>query len=155
MTDKELIKQEIERKQKDIAGAYESEDTEHGYKQCCKEILKFIDSLQEEPASEDLEEAANKWNSRANFSPYFMKLGSNGKPNGVGRIRTTHADSFKAGAEWQKQQMMKDAFIDDYTVHDGRIELEGDPLPSVEPIIILPYPKFKPNDKVKLIIKEK
>ena len=55
MTDKELIKKEIERKQKDIAGAYESEDTEHGYKQCCKEILNFIDSLPEEPVSEGIE----------------------------------------------------------------------------------------------------
>lgn len=49
MTDKEKIKQEIERKQKNIVGAYESEDIEHGYKQCCKEILSFIDSLPEEP----------------------------------------------------------------------------------------------------------
>lgn len=60
--------------------------------------------------------------------------------------------AFKAGAEWQKSQMLKDAFVDSYVVHDGRIELEGDPLPCLNPIILLPYPQFKPGDKVKVII---
>lgn len=55
-------------------------------------------------------------------------------------------------ADWQKEQMLKDAFMDNYVVHDGRIEMEGDPLPSLDPILLLPYPQFKPNDKVKLII---
>lgn len=89
-------------------------------------------------------------------------------------------ESFKAGAEWQaekcdeetskllyaerqtayingwddhKQQMLKDAFVADYVaVDDGRIELEGDPLPCLNPIILLPYPQFQPGDRVKVIV---
>lgn len=60
--------------------------------------------------------------------------------------------AFIAGAEWQKQQMLKDAFVGNYVVHDGRIELKGDPLPSIDPILILPYPQFKPGDKVRVIV---
>ena len=60
--------------------------------------------------------------------------------------------AFIAGAEWQKEQMMKEAFVDNYVVDDGRIELEGMPLPCLNPIILLPYPQFQPGDKVKLII---
>lgn len=40
----------------------------------------------------------------------------------------------------------------DYTLEDGRIEIEGDPLPCLNPILNLPYPKFKPGQKVNLII---
>ena len=60
--------------------------------------------------------------------------------------------AFKAGAEWQKEQMMKEAFVDNYVVDDGRIELEGMPLPCLNPIILLPYPQFQPGDKVKLCV---
>lgn len=64
--------------------------------------------------------------------------------------------AFIAGAEWQKSQMLNNAFMLNDVVHDGRIELEGDPLPSLDPILILPYPQFKPGDKVKVIVlKEK
>lgn len=55
-------------------------------------------------------------------------------------------------AKWQKEQMMKDAYVESLIVEDGRIELEGDPLPCLNPIILLPYPQFKPGDKAKLII---
>ncbi len=43
-------------------------------------------------------------------------------------------------------------FVGNYVAHDGRIELEGDPLPSLDPILLLPYPQFKPGDKVKVIV---
>lgn len=55
-------------------------------------------------------------------------------------------------AEQVYEQMLKDAFVDNYVVHDGRIELEGDPLPSLDPILLLPYPQFKPGDKVRIIV---
>lgn len=84
-------------------------------------------------------------------------------------------DAFKAGAEWQKEQdekeqadlftivaldaaqrakeqMLKDAFVESLIIEDGRIELEGDQLPCLNPIILLPYPQFKPGDKVKIIV---
>lgn len=59
---------------------------------------------------------------------------------------------FIAGAKWQKSQMMKDAYVESQIVEDGRIELEGNPLPCLNPIILLPYPQFKPGDKVHIII---
>lgn len=61
-------------------------------------------------------------------------------------------EPFIAGAEWQKEQMMKDAYVESKIVEDGRIELEGDPLPCLNPIILLPYPQFQPGDKVRIII---
>ena len=56
-------------------------------------ILSFIDSLQEEPVSEDLEEAAN---------------------NALNNVLNTHEivnvrsclEMFRLGAKWQKEQMM-------------------------------------------------
>ena len=55
-------------------------------------------------------------------------------------------------AEWQKSQMLKDAYVESLIVEDGRIELEGEPLPCLNPIILLPYSQFKPGDKVKVVI---
>lgn len=60
--------------------------------------------------------------------------------------------TFKAGAEWQKSQMLKDAYVESQIVEDGRIELGGDPLPCLNPIILLPYPQFKLYDKVRIIV---
>ena len=55
-------------------------------------------------------------------------------------------------AQWQKEQMLKDAYVESQIVEDGRIELEGDPLPCLNPIILLPYPQFNPGDKVRIVI---
>ena len=66
-------------------------------------------------------------------------------------VNVSHNKMF-AYLEKQKEQMLKDAFVDNYVVHDGRIELEGDPLPSLDPILLLPYPQFKPGDKVRIIV---
>ena len=59
---------------------------------------------------------------------------------------------FIAGAEWQKSQMMKEAYVESLIVEDGRIELEGDPLSCLNPIILLPYPQFNPGDKVRILV---
>lgn len=64
--------------------------------------------------------------------------------------------AFIAGANWQKEQMLKDAYVESQIVEDGRIELGGNPLPCLNPIILLPYPQFKPGDKVRIVVlKEK
>ena len=65
--------------------------------------------------------------------------------------RRAYRKGFKDGAKLQKEKMMKEA-VESYQVEDGRIEIEGNPLPCINPIIILPYPKFNPGDKVKLVI---
>lgn len=64
----------------------------------------------------------------------------------------TFLDAINYGMRLQKEQMLKDAYVESRIVEDGRIELEGNPLPCLNPIILLPYPQFKPGDKVKLII---
>lgn len=65
-------------------------------------ILDYIDSLQEEPVNKELEKAANEWDAKASFTPFYMALDNNGNPYEVRQDYTTHAESFKAGAKWQK-----------------------------------------------------
>jgi len=67
----------------------------------------FDEMLGEEPVSEDLEIAANEWDAKASFTPFYMVLDDKGNPYGVRQDYTTHAESFKAGAKWQKQQDTK------------------------------------------------
>ena len=74
--------------------------------------LVDVDDLpnkEKEPVSEDLEKAANEWDAKASFTPFYMALDDKGNPYEVRQDYTTHAESFKAGAEWQKQQIMKEA----------------------------------------------
>ena len=89
MIDKEKICEEVERLKlctMDEHMKFYSEAAEAEYNALCN-IEYFIDSLQEEPASEDLEEAATKY-AQDKYLP----------------VQT--AQSFKAGAEWQKEQMI-------------------------------------------------
>lgn len=65
---------------------------------------QIIKELQEEPISEELEKAANEWDAKASFTPFYMALDDKGNPNGVKQDYTTHAESFKAGAKWQKEK---------------------------------------------------
>ena len=78
-----------------------------------------------EPVSEELEEAANKY---ADKHPTC----------GLAK------QSFKAGAQWQKEQMMKDA-IDTVMVYDDLNDL----VPGIEDLSINGYTV---GDKVKVII---
>jgi hypothetical protein len=80
------------------------------------------------------------------------KFYEKGKADAINEMKETLQTEYEKGRFDMREEIMKDTFIDDYIVHDGRIGLEGDPLPSIDPIILLPYPKFKPNDKVKIII---
>lgn len=125
MTNKvQLIKEEIERKLKDIVGAYESEDTEHGYKQCCKEILNFINSLPEESGcevnfttkSEDLEEEMIRWHKE-----HFGNKRDWEKTSGEYLTRKSQLDIAHHFAEWQKQQM-KETLQTEY--EKGRFDMQ-------------------------------
>lgn len=67
-------------------------------------------------------------------------------------------EGFKQGVEYahnahkEDRDMLEEAFVDNYVVDDGRIELEGMPLPCLNPIILLPYPQFEPGDKVRILV---
>ena len=86
-----------------------------------KKILPYIDSLQEEPVSEDLEKAANEWDAKASFTPFYMALDDKGNPYEVRQDYTTHAESFKAGAEWQKANLWRPTDGDDLPEIDREV----------------------------------
>ena len=98
----------------------------------------YIYSLQEEPVSEELEEAAE------NYASTDKVL-----PNGKVMIDFQAEKAFKAGAQWQKEQIMKDAT--DVTVH---IDAGGYPyIPQME---LYDYdndvPLAKEGDKYKVVL---
>ena len=96
----EQIKAEIERWKKELRL---STSCEAKYRrEMLDDISEFIeDSLQEEPVSEELEEASEKYACRFTSSKY-----------GHDKIKAT----FKDGANWQKEQEMQDRLKSDNTV---------------------------------------
>lgn len=97
-----------------------------GQLECLEGLLSFIESLQEEPVSEDLEEAA-KSHSKESFN---------------GMLIEDNMEAFKAGANWQKQQMMKDAM-------EGKVVVDSE---NDWQCIRIFKRVNKIGDKVKLII---
>lgn len=167
MTDKELIKQEIESYKESMKGLEPHSDFRRGQLTAYNQIMQFINSLPEEPASEDLEEAADEYAENHGFRvPYD---GSNKFYDDVD-VKASK-EGFIAGAAWQKQkdqetielaedhamlagmnkmkeEMMKDAveaevFID-YNINFGYGSLTAN--------IDLDEQHLKEGDKVKIII---
>ena len=104
-------------------------------KKAMKEYHQFIinEYCREEPVSEELEYASEKYACRFSSSKY-----------GHDKIKAT----FKASAQWQKEQMMKDA-INGHVIEDVE-EGEGDFLLSTE---YLPKSMgLKDQQKVKVIV---
>lgn len=130
MTDKEKIKAEIERHMKEYSPVQSSEGK---YRiEAYKELLGFIDDIQEEPVSEDMEEAAFDYAEACKYD---------------GGEKLLCVEHFKAGAQWQKEQMMKDAV-------DGEVYMTifGDATITVDNL----NGDLAQGDKVKvIIIKEK
>lgn len=96
----EKIRQEIERRKKKnmyinlpmaIGRYYEDRD-----------LLAFIDSLQQEQPSEDLENAA------IDYADYARKRPKDYVISSVADYDHGCIDGFKAGAEWQKEQLLDD-----------------------------------------------
>lgn len=118
MTDKEKIKVEIERRLKwyedeiakympNIVPDYEAKKEE------CKNILDVIDSLPEEPVSEDLLGIAMELEETIGTSPHS---------------RLTVVEHLVKATDWQKQQMMKDAvdadvLLDYYDSEDREVDV--------------------------------
>lgn len=124
MTDKEKIKAEIERLR-------ESSLASESYHDALDDLLVFIDSMHEELVSEDLKKAANKY---ADNSDYVYADVS---------IEDFTVETFKAGAKWQKEQMMKDAKSGMGNNNNLWKPADGDDLPEYEREVIVltqPYP---------------
>ena len=135
MTDKlQKIKDWISKEQDglmDAKGNFEFPEHEGAYHILCN-LDAYIDSLQEEPVSDGLEEAARKaatWHSRERGDMFF--------PNDYHK--------FIAGAKWQKEQMMTKAIdmIVGYWMPNG-LQLNVDETEN-------PY-NIDEGNKVKLII---
>ena len=152
MTDKELIKQEIEKRIEQCYRCLAQDllEIERKETNCClqqyKELLQFINSLPEESAIEDLE---NQYKSNMRYQHAYtqddlMKTKSEDLEEAASKYvredfhERSRAD-FKAGAEWQKQQMMKDAVEGEYWI--GEIHLDT-------PII----QGYNDGDRIKFII---
>lgn len=101
MTDKEkyeTLVAEIKRLNDETAiGLNEWENgVENGRMEVINALNEKISSMQEEPVSEDLEEAAEAWSNNDD---------NTGSCDYIGATVCNHA--FKAGAKWQKQQIKK------------------------------------------------
>ena len=139
MSKVEKIKGEIERRKNQFVSQAESfhkigmEDKENYYAALASNMNSlscFLDSLEEEPVSNDLEEAAHSY-----VDTTIEWFDSEGNP--------CCYPAFIAGAQWQKEKMMEDAV-------DGEIYFSMDMLQYR--IITEPLGNFHHGDKVKLII---
>ena len=124
MTDKEKILTKIESLLNETN--YEPfTDEVLGKIKSLRELKSYINSLQEEPVSEDLEEAANDYAHDLLHDDVFL--------------------TFIAGAQWQKEQMMKDAVYGLVCGHD-------ESSPAWIDLNLLNKPNVKVGTEVKLII---
>ena len=135
MTDKQIIRAEVERMMAEVMKFYETECNEGNEEVTgspmaytrLQMLLSFIDSMPEEPASDDFE---------AEWVEYFKYRGS---------VLTVNIKSLaRHFANWQRKQMMKDAVSAEVI---GAGSKESCILRAVEF-----SDGFKYGDKVKIII---
>ena len=135
----EQIKSEIEKRLKSKDFGFDDE-AEYGYGECLRDLKGFINSLVEEPASDNLDKASK------DILKDFGAIATTDKG-----LRLYSEDSMlgicKAGANWQMRQMMKDA--KDATVIMTHVTNES--LSPALSVVLLPD-TFQEGDKVKVII---
>lgn len=132
MSKVELIKAEIERRIVEIPDANDgvrARRTDKIEYKVLNDLLYFINTLPEEPVSEDLEEAAKKhaftmsgedevqkyesfkagaqWKDSVPVSEDLEEAAVEAFKNIVDEDRNSFLEIFKAGAQWKEQQMMK------------------------------------------------
>lgn len=101
MTDKEKIRKEVERLQKELVKEKEKgfgSDVDDACILELQNVLIYIDSLQEEPVSNDLEEAAHLY-----VDTTIEYFDSEDNP--------CCYSAFIAGAQWQKEQLIAKACV--------------------------------------------
>lgn len=106
MTDKQKIRAEIERRMKTCEEAFNTcPSTAFGSRiDSYKALLSFIDSLPEEPVSEDLEEEMIRWHKE-----HFGNKRDWEKTSGDYLTRKSQLDIARHFAEWKESQLMEDA----------------------------------------------
>ena len=113
-TDKERIRAVVER----LHDEYRGEKGDADVRRALRTVLFFIDSLQEEPVSEDLEEACNSYYDET-WDEHGGKAMVVDGCHDIWFPSLATDDFFKAGAQWQKEQMMKDAIECNIGWYDG------------------------------------
>lgn len=106
MTDKEKIRKEVERLQKELIKNDEKgfgSDIDNACILELQNVLTYIDSLQEEKECDDLEQELIKWHEN-----HFKKKDTFTKMSGFYLTRQSQLDLAKHFAEWQKQQILGD-----------------------------------------------
>ena len=92
------------------------------------ELKHFIDSLQEEPVSEDLEQASEEYAYKNWQSDDYHEGASEGfEFDPIGHTQKT----FKAGAEWQKEQFEKNRLFACDKQTEKEAEIESDFVMSI------------------------
>jgi len=138
MTDKEKIRAFIERLHKEHRGGA----GDSIFRRALRTVLHYIDSIQEESASENLEKEIQRYTEQKKLSD----------------VRFLVPGIARHFANWQKQQMMKNCL--DYTIMKAQYCDEH--LPPLKDLATLPLIRFSPakllerglkvGDKVKVII---
>lgn len=150
MSNLDKIRQEIERRRLHLNKEAEKyQALNNGYSQNCygardalRDLENFIDSLQQEQPSEDLE----KYASRAGFD-YVDDIESK-YPNHRWNdhdVEFAYRDGIIAGAEWQKEQMLK-AAVEGVMIDSLRVQIMA-PLNAV-----IQREGLKDGDKMKILI---
>ena len=145
MTDKvQKIREEVERlKSRLLRGACSSQIA---METMCKEeayneVLAILDTMQEEPVSDELEKVA-------------IKYGTDEFPSLCNGCKHIPVDAFKAGAKWQKEQMMAKG-VDGIVHLFGKCEVASvhynDPT-GVPMSYFMTSKGFLAGDKVKVIV---
>lgn len=129
MTDKERIRQEIERRMLDDYNGPDSEQNETA-QGVCAGLLAFIDSIRAE-TDHDLEAEIAR-----HFAAWQKKQDDE-------LLIIAHFDGVQSGKEAERMEMMKQAV---------EIKINRDTLYALKPLIHERYLDYKIGDKVKLII---
>lgn len=114
MTDKEKIREEVQRLMSELIQEKEKgygSDTDDACILELQNVLTYIDSLQEEPVSNDLKEAATKYARKQVANPDYPTYNDEYEME----------CAFEAGAQWQKENLWKDAQSDDLPEIDREV----------------------------------
>ena len=139
MTNAELlakIKAEIVRRWKNYRNSVTPDQPKYrthyfvGKGEVCEELLSFLDTLSEEP-DKSLEEAAEEYIKEGRYLPeaFFVR------------------PAFIAGAEWQKEQMMKEA-VEGVVHHYGNVHW----IVTDQGELAARLKQFRQDEKVRLVI---
>ena len=140
----EVIKDELERLTRDYR-SYWNAETKYRY-EAYKKLFEWLDGLEVEEPSKDLEEAARKVGQK--YFPDENNIWA--RPN---YEAIAAANAFKEGAKWQEEQIMKDAI-------EREVKVDAGGYPYIDATELYDYDNDKPlakaGDKVKVVfIKDK